>query len=61
MCDIGKKQFLLEYKGEPAKARCMDIMVDPEFQHNLADSNIVSAVGYAVEELRKGVKSAFSL
>jgi hypothetical protein len=47
-CDISQKQFVLEYEGEPAKTRCMDIRTDPEYA-NLFDANIASAVGYAVE------------
>ena len=46
-CDAGKKQFLLQYEGEPGKSKCMDIMTDPEYQ-NLFDRNIASAAGYAV-------------
>lgn len=46
-CDAGKKQFLLQYEGEPERSRCMDIMTDPEYK-NLFDGNIQSAAGYAV-------------
>jgi hypothetical protein len=44
-CDGG--QFPLEYEGDPAKARCMDLG-DPELK-NFFDTNIKNAVGYAVE------------
>ncbi len=48
-CDAGKKQFPLEYEGEPAKTRCMDIGSDPELAGAYFDANIASAVGYSVE------------
>jgi hypothetical protein len=48
-CDVAQKHFLLQYEGEPEKARCMDIMTDPEFASNLFDANIASAEGIAVE------------
>ena len=47
--DAGKRQFLLQYEGEPGKSRCMDVTTDPEYR-NLFDANIVSAAGYAVPD-----------
>ncbi len=48
-CDAGKHQYLLENEGGRDKARCMDIMTDPEYKHNLFDKNIKDAIGYTVE------------
>jgi hypothetical protein len=50
-CDINQKQWVLQYEGQPEKARCMAVWTDPEYAHDYFDSNIDmhSAVGYAVE------------
>jgi Domain of unknown function (DUF4157) len=48
-CDDPKSPFLLEYEGEPAKARCTNVTTDPEFNEGLFDRHISSAVGVAVE------------
>jgi hypothetical protein len=48
-CDINKKQFVLEYEGEPERTRCMDITTDPEYKNNLFDKNIDNAIGYTVD------------
>ena len=46
-CDIAKKQFILQYEGQPELVKCLDIS-DPEF-NNLFDSNITGQpVGFAV-------------
>ena len=47
-CDINQKQFPLFYEGEPEKAKCLDVINDPEYRNNF-DANIVSAAGYAIE------------
>jgi hypothetical protein len=47
-CDPDRHQYVLAYEGEPERARCMDILTDPEYRDNLFDRNIASAVGYAV-------------
>jgi Domain of unknown function (DUF4157) len=46
-CDVGQKQILLQYEGAPERNRCIDRVSDPEL-NNLADRNIVNAVGYSV-------------
>jgi hypothetical protein len=48
-CDPAQHLFALDYEGDLERERCMDIMSDPEFKHNLFDSNISGAVGYSVE------------
>jgi len=48
-CDPGQHQYALEYEDAPERARCMNILTDPEFRDNLFDRNISSVVGYAVE------------
>jgi len=49
-CDPGQHEYALEYEEEPERARCMNIRSDPEFLGNLADRNIASVVGYAVND-----------
>jgi hypothetical protein len=48
-CDAAQHQYVLDYEEEPERARCMDIMTDPEFKNNLFDSNIDHVEGYAVD------------
>lgn len=48
LCDLSRKEFLLQDEGLPATARCVDVAKDPDFAARYFDRNIRAAVGYAV-------------
>jgi hypothetical protein len=48
-CDIRRKEFPLEYEGDPGGARCVAIGTDPEYRRDYFDTNIIGAVGYSVK------------